>query len=212
MVRRIAAGLPRRTPSTGSMLPVRANARANFGADRREIHHMVDVEDVDAKVGDAGQQVRDVAADVQLDEPPSCRMADIRRFSRGWISFRRCGRDLAGDRVADANRVGPGVDLDPGELDGDIDAQVHQFGGERWVFQKIDQERRDAAQVGRLGGRPFNPAEDRVLTAILRPVGADGFNAVAHAYGGQRVRRPRRDRSFESASGVVRAARRRGRT
>ena len=106
------------------------------------------------------------------------------RLIDGW-------RNLAGDRVANAYCVGAGVDLNPGKLDGDIDAQVHQFGGERRIFQEIDQQRGDAAQVGRLGRRPFNPAEDRVLTTILRPVGADGFNAVAHAYASQRVRAPK---------------------
>ena len=104
--------------------------------------------------------MRDIAADVELGI--RAHLLDgfdqllLPRLNKRLIGS---GIHLAGDGVADANRVGSRFNLCPGKRDGCVEAEIHERRGEFRVVHQVHQERRHIPQVGGFCGRAFHPTE-----------------------------------------------------
>ena len=149
---------------------------------------MVEVDNIGAERGDAGQQMGDVSANMQphaaAQPMESSHQLLFKRQDERFIGF---PGDLAGDGIADANGVGASRNLGAGKIDGGLDTAGHQRARIRGVVEQIHEKIRDAPQVGGLGGGTLDPAQDRVVIAGARAEGAHRLNPVEHARGLQGI-------------------------
>jgi len=83
--------------------------------------------------------------------------------------------------------VGARGQLRPGKLHPDLHAQVHQLGGERRLEFEVNEELHGPSEVGGLGGRTLDPAEDGHLSPDGLLEALDRADAVEHPLGGQGV-------------------------
>src|SRR5690606_11890792 len=97
-------------------------------------------------------------------------------------------RDLAGDGVADPDRVGARFDLREGECDARLGGDVHQLGCIVGVVHQVIEEIDRSAKVGGFGGGAFYPTKDRVFTLEPIPVGFNCSDPVHHAFTRIRIR------------------------
>jgi len=95
------------------------HARPDRGARRCQAHHVVHIQNVNAQCGDARQQVRAIAANVQAYQRAGVMYCtDQVLLTRQYQPCIQGRRHLAADRVTDADGVRARLNLRNGKTDG----------------------------------------------------------------------------------------------